>query len=553
VAGLAATLGSGAMTNSIADLREADVLLVIGSNNTETHPVIGMGFRNSARYRGMKIIVIDPRRTDLVEEAVLWLSPPPGHDLAILNCLAHVIIKEGLHNTEFIEERTEDFDAFRDVVAGYTPEYTEALTGVRKEDLIRTARLYAGAKNAAIVYCMGITQHSKGTDNVKAVSNLALLCGQIGKPGSGVNPLRGQNNVQGACDMGALPDVYPGYRKVHLAENRMVFEKFWGAPLSGEPGLTVVEITDGMLHGSIRGMYIMGENPLITDPDLTHVEEAFSHLEFLVVQDIFMTETAARADVVLPAASFAEKDGTFTNTERRVQMVRRALREPGTARQDWEIISGISAKMGYPMAYEKAEDIFEEMRKVTPQYAGITYKKIGRTGIQWPCPSEDHPGTPILHIGKFSRGKALFAAVEHRPPAEMPDSGYPLILTTGRDYYQYHSATMTGRVKLLKEFCPESFVEINIEDAEEMGIADLEWVKIESRRGSVVARAKITSNLPKGVVFKKFHFMEGAVNRLTNPVLDPTSKIPELKVSAVRVEKHKGPPEDPEARGMCLL
>lgn len=553
MAGLAATLGSGAMTNSIEDLAEAEVMIVIGSNNTETHPVIGMRLRHFARYRGTKIVVIDPRRTDLVEESALWLSPLPGYDLALLNGFAHVILKEGLQNKAFIEEHTENFDAFKSVVEKYTPEYVETLTGVPKDDIIKTARMYATAKNAAILYCMGITQHSKGTDNVKAVSNLALLCGHLGKPGSGVNPLRGQNNVQGACDMGGLPDVYPGYQKVHIKENREKFEKFWNASLSEVPGLTVVEMTNAMHDGKLKAMYIMGENPMLTDPDLTHVEESFRHLELLVVQDIFMTETARMADVVFPAASFAEKDGTFSNTERRVQLVRKALKEPGTARQDWDIIGGIAAKMGHPMPYEKAEDIFDEMRKVTPQYAGLTYKRLGMNGLQWPCPDETHPGTPILHKGKIARGKGLFAAVEYRPSAEVPDSAYPFILTTGRDYYQYHSATMTGRVRLLKEYCPESFVEISSEDAGKLGIQDNDWVKVESRRGHVIARAKISDKVQRGVIFKKFHFAEGAVNRLTNPVLDPTSKIPELKVSAVRLEKYNGPAVEPESQGMCLM
>jgi formate dehydrogenase alpha subunit len=553
VAGLAATLGSGAMTNSIDDLKEADVMMVFGSNNTETHPVIGMRLRNSARFRGTKLIVIDPRRTDLVDDSVLWLSPPPGFDLAILNGLAHVILDEGLENRQFIAERTENFDAFRTVVERYTPEYVEKLTAVPKEDLVRAARMYGRAKNAAIVYCMGITQHSKGTDNVKAISNLALLCGQIGKPGSGVNPLRGQNNVQGSCDMGGLPDVYPGYQKVDVTETRQKFEKAWGVTLSARPGLTVVETTHAMIDGKIKALYVMGENPLVTDPDLTHVEKAFGKLDFLVVQDIFLTETAKTADVVLPAAAFAEKNGTFTNTERRVQLLRKALNEPGTARQDWRIIADISTRMGYPMNYGGAEEIFDEMRLVTPQYGGITYKRIGLSGLQWPCPDESHPGTPILHVNTISRGKGLFAAVEHRSSAEVPDDDYPFILTTGRGYYQYHSATMTGKVKLLNDFCPESYLEINPGDAERLGIVDFDWVAVASRRGGVVAKAKITRNVPKGVVFKKFHFLEGAVNRLTNPVLDPTSKIPELKVSAVRVEKYTGPIADLEAQGMCLL
>ncbi|MCK4911305.1 MAG: molybdopterin-dependent oxidoreductase, partial [Thermodesulfovibrionales bacterium] len=549
----AATLGSGAMTNSVEDLAHAEVMLVIGSNNTETHPVIGMRLKHAARYRGAKIIVVDPRRTGLVDDSVLWLSPPPGYDIAIVNAMAHVILEEGLHNEEYIEEKTEGFEEFRDALKPYTPEYAEELTGVPADDIRRAARLYGSAANAAIIYCMGITQHSKGTDNVKCLSNLALLCGQMGKRGSGVNPLRGQNNVQGACDMGGLPNVFTGYQKVGLPEVQGKFEKHWAVELSDKPGLTVVEMSNQMMEGNVKALYVMGENPLVTDPDLTHVEEAFEKLDLLVVQDIFLTETARAADVVLPATSFAEKDGTFSNTERRVQLVRKALDPPGSARLDWEILADISTRMGYEMSYSSGQDVFEEIREVTPQYAGITYKRLGREGLQWPCPDEKHPGTPILHTKGVTRGSALFVPIEFRPPAEVPDAEYPFVLTTGRDYYQYHSATMTGRVKLLRDACPESYLEMSPEDADKLGVSDMSVVKVSSRRGHVIARIKITPNLSAGIVFKKFHFYEGAVNRLTNPVLDPTSKIPELKVTAVRIEKHDGPAPEPESQGMCLM
>lgn len=537
MAGLAATLGSGAMTNYIEDFKNAEVLLVLGSNTTETHPVIGMWLRQIARYKGVKIIVVDPRKIDLVEEATLWLSPKPGYDIAIINGMANVIISEGLYNAKFIEENTEGFEELKQIVARYTPEYVEGLTGISAEKIIEAARLYAKSKASAILYCMGITQHSKGTDNVKALSNLALLCGHIGRPGTGVNPLRGQNNVQGACDMGGLPDVFPGYQKVNIEENRKKFEDFWGRKLSGTPGLTVVEMSHAAEEGKLKALYIMGENPLVTDPDLEHVEKAFNKLDLLVVQDIFLTETAKLAHVVLPTASFAEKDGTFTNTERRVQRVRKAIDSPGEARQDWQIICDIATKMGYPMNYKDAEEIFEEIRKVTPQYAGITYRRLGLTGIAWPCPDTSHPGTPILHTAKIVRGKGLFVGVEFRPPAETPDKEFPFVLTTGRDYYQYHSATMTRKSWLLNNFCPESMAEINPKDGEKLGISDGDWIKINSRRGHVIVKAKLADRVPEGVVFKRFHFKEAAVNKLTNPILDPVSKIPEFKVSAVKIEK----------------
>jgi len=541
------------MTNSIEDLSDAQVMLIIGSNNTETHPVIGMRLRRLARYKGVKLIVVDPRRTGLVEDSALWMSPSPGYDIAIINAMAHVILKEGLEDKAYIKDMTEGFEEFKKSVKPYSPERAHELTGVPAEEIIKAARLYGGADNAAILYCMGITQHAKGTDNVKALSNLALLCGQMGKRGSGVNPLRGQNNVQGACDMGGLPNVYPGYQKVDAPGMKQKFEKAWDTTLSDKPGLTVVEMSDEMLKDNVKALYVMGENPLVTDPDLTHVEEAFGKLDLLVVQDIFLNETAKKADVVLPASSFAEKDGTFSNTERRVQLVRRALDEPGSARQDWSIIADISGRMGYEMGYETAEDVFNEMRTVTPQYAGMTYKRIGKRGLQWPCPDEEHPGTPVLHTKGVARGKALFVPVEFQPPAETPDKDYPFTLSTGRDYYQFHSATMTGRVKLLKEGCPESFLEMNPLDAAELGVEDGSLVKVSSRRGSLIARARLVDNLPKGLAFKKFHFAEGAVNKLTNPVLDPTSKIPELKVSAISIEKYDGPAPDPAGQGMCLM
>lgn len=538
--GLATTLGSGAMTNSIADFKEADVLLVTGSNTTETHPVIGMLLRNRARFNGAKIIVVDPRKIDLTEEADLFLQPKPGDDIAWLNGLAHIIIKENLYNKSFIEQHTEGFEALKEKVARYTPEYVEEITGIPRDHLIKAARMYATAKNAAILYCMGITQHSKGTDGVKAISNLALLCGQLGKPGSGVNPLRGQNNVQGACDMGCLPNVYPGYQGVALKELREKFENLWGVPLSEKIGLTVVEMGEAAHEGKVKAIYIMGENPMVTDPDLSHLKKAYGKLELLVVQDIFLTETAQEAHVVFPTLSFLEKDGTFVNTERRVQRVRKALQGPEGARSDWEIISELSSRLGYPMNYKGPEEIFEEIRRVTPQYAGITYARLDSGGIQWPCPDVNHPGTPILHRGKIARGKGLFVPVDYTPPPEVPDSEFPFILSTGRDYYHYHAGSMTRRVRLLNERCPESLVEINSSDAVRLGIREGDQVRVVSRRGAFTPKVKITDRVARGVIFAKFHFSEAPVNLLTNTVLDPESKITDLKYSTVRIEKLSG-------------
>lgn len=538
--GLATTLGSGAMTNSIADLQEADLFLVTGSNTTETHPVIGMLLRNRARFNGAKIIVVDPRKIDLVEEATLWLQPRPGDNIAWLNGLAHIIIKEGLYNRPFIDKHTEAFDAVKEKVSRYTPEFVEEVTGIPKEQLIKAARMYGSARNGAILYCMGITQHSSGTDGVKAISNLALLCGQLGKPGSGINPLRGQNNVQGACDMGCLPTVYPGYQGVALKEMKDKFESRWGVSLSEKPGLTVVEMSKAALEGKVKAMFIMGENPMVTDPDLSHLEKAYAGLELLVVQDIFLTETGRMAHVVFPSLCFLEKDGTFVNTERRVQRVRKVLEGPEGARPDWKIICDLSSRMGYPMQYRNEEEIFEEIRTVAPAFAGITYGRLESGGIQWPCPDMDHPGTPFLHRGKIVRGKGLFVPVDYTPPPEVPDKDYPFIMSTGRDYYHYHGGTMTRRVKLLNEMCPESLVELNPSDSKKLGVVDGDRVKIVGRRGEFISKVKLTDRVPTGVIFAKFHFAEAPVNLLTNTVLDPESKITDLKVSAVRIEKHEG-------------
>ena len=536
VAGLAAAFGSGAMTNSIEELEYTDVILAIGTNTTENHPVIGMKVKRAVRQHGTKLIVIDPREIDLVKYADIWLRQKPGTDVTVLNGLMNIIIAEDLYAKEYVADRTEGFDSLKAAVEKYTPEYVEKISGVPAEDLKKAARMYAKANRASILYAMGITQHISGTDNVKSTANLSMLCGNVGIEGGGVNPLRGQNNVQGACDMGGLPDVFPAYQQVANEDARKKFETVWNATLSGKPGLTIVEIMNAAGRGDIKAIYIMGENPLLSDPDLHHVQESLKKLDFLIVQDIFMTETAQLADVVLPSASFAEKDGTFTNTERRVQRIRKVVNPPGETRPDWKIIAGISTQMGYSMNYSSAKEIFEEMAGVTPSYAGITYKRIEKEGIQWPCPTPEHNGTKFLHKDKFSRGRGLFHAIEYIPPAEVTDKEYPFILSTGRVLYHYHTGTMTRRSLGTSELCPESLVELNPADAAKFGISDGQMVKVTSRRGSVKAKTRVTEKSPQGTIFMNFHFAEAAVNLLTNPVLDPIGKIPEYKVCAVKLE-----------------
>jgi len=524
------------MTNSIEELEFTDLILATGTNTTENHPVIGMKVKRAVRQQGTTLIVVDPREIDLVKYAEIWLRQKPGTDVAVFNGLMNVIISENLHAAEYVAKRTEGFDSLKAVVEKYTPEVVEKISGVPAEDLKKAARLYAKANRASVIYAMGLTQHITGTDNVKTIANLSMLCGNVGIEGGGVNPLRGQNNVQGACDMGGLPNVFPAYQQVASEEARQKFEKAWKATLPAKPGLTVVEIINAAGEGKIKGLYVMGENPLLSDPDLHHAKESLHKLDLLVVQDIFLTETAQLADVVLPSASFAEKEGTFTNTERRVQRIRKVVEPPGEAKPDWQIIAEISTKMGYPMNYASAQEIFEEVTKVTPSYAGITYPRIEKEGLQWPCPAADHPGTRFLHKDRFSRGLGLFHAIDYIPPAELPDKDYPLILSTGRVLYHYHTGTMTLRAQGPMERCPESLVEINPIDADQLGIAEAQMVKVTSRRGAVKAKAQITPKSPQGTIFMNFHFGESPVNMLTNPVLDPIGKIPEYKVCAVKLE-----------------
>ncbi len=537
VAGLAASFGSGAMTNTFADIETSDLILVTGSNTTETHPVFST-FIKRATLKGKTLIVVDPRKIKLTEHARKWLRPELGTDIAWINGLMHVIVEENLHDRAFIQERTEGFEQIVETVKKYTPAYVEEITGIPAGDIIETARLFATADKASICYCMGITQHTCGTDNVKSLANLSMLCGHLGKAGTGVNPLRGQNNVQGACDMGGLPNVFSAYRKVDNPDALKKHEIAWGTVgLSDKPGLTVTEMIQKAEQGDLKSLYIIGENPLVSDPDLNHAEKALKALEFLVVQDIFLTETAQFADVVLPSCCFAEKEGTFTNTERRVQRVRKAVEAPGFARQDWKITCEIASRMGTPMHYGSAGEIFDEMREVTPSYAGITWARLETGGIHWPCPTCDHPGTPILHTAQFTRGKGLFHAIEHQPPAELPDADYPFMLTTGRVIYHYHTGTMTMKSLGLNEMSPECFVEMSSNDAAKLDIGNGEMVNIFSRRGKIKAKLSVSTKAVDGTLFIPFHFAQAAANRLTNAKIDPVAKIPELKVCAVTIQK----------------
>ena len=534
VAGAMAAFGSGAMSNSVDDLTKADVLLVIGSNTTECHPVIGNIIKQSVRFRGTRLIVADPRSIQLANHAAIHLRQKPGTDVALLNGLMHVIIEEGLADKAFIKQRTEGFAELAEVVKRYTPEIVERITGINKEDLIAAARLFGQADKACVIYSMGITQHTTGTDNVKSVANLLLLTGNLGREGTGFSPLRGQNNVQGACDMGALPNVLPGYQPVNNLQAREKFEKAWGCRLSDTPGLTMTEMLPAAHQGKIKAMYIAGENPLLSEPDIDHARESLRNLEFLVVQDIFPTETAWLADVILPAACFAEKDGTFTSTDRRIQRVRRAVAPPGEAKVDWQITCQLAQRMGHDFGYTSAAQIMDEIASLTPIYGGIHYDRLDGTGLQWPCLDRNHPGTPFLHKDKFSRGRGKFHTIEYVPPNELTSEAYPMVLSTGRVLEHWHTGTMSRKSPALRKLYPNGLAEINPTDASRLGIWEDDLVTIMSERGKIEARAHITEKSPPGLIFMSFHWHEAPANILTNPALDPVAKIPEYKVCAVK-------------------
>jgi len=536
VAGLAAAFGSGAMTNSIAEIEDAKCIFIIGSNTTEAHPLISSRILK-AKEKGAKIIVADPRKIHLASYADIFVRHQLGTDVALINGIMNVILKEGWYDREFIEERTEGFDDFQKVVEKYTLERVEKITGVMAGDIKKIAGFYALSSSSSIIYAMGITQHVTGVDNVKSLANLAMLCGQIGKENAGVNPLRGQNNVQGACDMGALPNVYPGYQVVTDEQISKKFANAWKAKVSKKIGLTLMEMMKAAKSGEVRAMFILGENPMVSDPDIQHLEESLKSLEFLVVQDIFMSETARLADVVLPGVSFAEKEGTFTNTERKVKRVRKAIEPIGEAREDWKIICDLSTRMGYPMNYDHPSEIMEEIAQLTPSYGGIHYDRIEKDGLHWPCLNREHTGTPFLHKDRFTRGLGLFHAIEYLPPEELPDKDYPYMLTTGRIYVHYHTGTMTRRSPSLNKEVEEGFAEINPRQAKELGIAQGEKIKVISRRGEIEIKADLSERMEMNTIFIPFHFVESAANILTNPALDPIAKIPEFKVCAVKIKK----------------
>ncbi len=539
VVGLAATFGSGAMTNSINEFEDAEVILITGSDTTAQHPLIGSRIVNAVKDKGTRLIVIDPREIELAKYAVIAARQRNGTDVAWINGLINVIISEGLQDKKFIEERTEGFEALKDLVKEYTPEYAEKITSIPKEKIIEIARLYAKARRAMIVYSMGITQHTTGVDNVKSLANLAMVTGHLGFASCGVNPLRGQNNVQGACDTGALPNLFSGYQAVTDENLRKKFEAAWDVQaLPAKPGLTVTEVMTAAGQGTVKGLYIMGENPVISDPDSNHVRDCLSKAEFLVVQDIFLTDTAEYADVVLPSASFAEKDGTFTNTERRVERIRKVIEPPGEAKADWQILCEVAQKMGYKkMNYNHPNEIMDEIASLTPIYGGISYDRLDPYGIQWPCPAKDHPGTPILHKEKFTKGKGTFMPRPYIPPAEPTDSEYNFVLSTGRIYWHWHTRTMTNRTSTLERESPEAYVEINLEDAKELGITDNQLVRVSSRRGTISLKARIGNKVVKRSLFIPFHFREAAANLLTIAAVDPEAKIPEYKVCAAKLEK----------------
>ncbi len=541
MAGLATTFGSGAMTNPITDFAKSDCILVIGSNFAENHPIVARWVLD-AKQRGATLIVADPRFTSTAWTADIFLPLMPGTDVSLLNAMMNVIIREKLQNTEFIDSRTNGFESLSKVVENYSPQQAEQLTHVPADRIISAARAFASAKAASIIYCMGVTQHTCGTETVIDCANLAMLCGQLGRPGTGVNPLRGQDNVQGACDMGALPASYPGYQPVTDAATRGKFASAWGCPadqLSSKAGLTLVEMTNAADRGDIRAMLIMGENPIVADPNSNHVRHALERLDFLAIMELFMTETAELADVILPAASFAEKRGTKTATDRRVQWMERAIAPVGEARPDWQILCDLAARLEMQQffAYKTEEEILAEIVRMTPSYAGITPERLRATfgGIPWPCPSTDHPGTPILYTDGFKKpdGRGVMTPVEYRPPVEITSDEYPLVLTSGRVVMHYNSGTMTRRTRALLEREPSLFVQLNPLTAEQYGIKE-GLAHVVTRRGEVTAKTKISRWIPEGVLFMPFHFPE--TNLLTIDALDPTAKIPEYKVAACRIE-----------------
>jgi formate dehydrogenase alpha subunit len=536
VAGLAAAFGSGAMTNSIPEIENTDCLLVVGSNTTEAHPLISHRMYR-AKLKGAKLIVVDPRKIQMSLQADMHVRLNFGTDVALFNGVMHVILANGWHNPSFVEERTEGFAELQEHLKKYTPEKASEICGVPPEDIVRIAEMYATAERSSICYTLGITEHSHGVDNVKSLANLAMLTGQIGRLSTGVNPMRGQNNVQGACDMGGLPNVYHGYQVVTDDAVRQKFEQAWQAKLSNRVGYTIPDMMDHLIDGSLKCLYILGENSLLSDPNTHHVAHALKSAEFLIVQDIFLTETAQLAHVVFPGACWAEKEGTFSNTERKFQRVRKAVENPEGSMPDWKIICELGKRFGLQMDYESPSQIFDELASLAPSFAGVSHQRLDKGGLQWPCPSPEHPGTPFLHQGKFTRGKGLFHVIDFRPSEELPDAEYPYLLTTGRRYAHYHTRTMTGRCAALHKEFPEPFAQINYLDAERLGLKDGDVIRVTSRRGAISTPVRPGDIVPEGAIFMDFHFAKANPNELLGTSLDPVSKTPDYKVCAVRIEK----------------
>jgi formate dehydrogenase alpha subunit len=536
VAGLAAAFGSGAMTNSIGEIKNVQTFFIIGANPTEAHPIVGLEMKK-ALARGARLIVCDPRLTWMASRADIHIKHWPGTDNFLVNAMMNHLVASGLHDRKFVEDRCEDFDAFCRNLREYTPEKAADVCGVEEALIRKAAEWYAAGTPSSLFYTLGITEHTCGTENVQNLANLAMLCGQIGKESSGVNPLRGQNNVQGACDMGAIHSVLPGYQRIGDPAARGKFEKAWGVTLPTNVGGRITDFIEKAGEGVLKGLYVMGEDPVLSEPNASHVAECLKKLDFLVCQEIFMSETAKLADVVLPAACYAEKDGTFTNTERRVQRIRRAVQPPGEARADWQIICDVATGMGYAMHYEHPGEVFDEMAGLAPSFAGISYERIEKVGIQWPCPTRDHSGTTYLHKDRFTRGKGLFHAIKFRPPAETPDEEYPLILSTGRTLYHYNVGNMTRKTDSISQKDPENFVEVHVEDAGLLGILDRDMVRVATRRGAIVVRAHVARKVRAGAIWMPFHFAESPTNQLTNDAFDNVTRTGEYKACSARLEK----------------
>ena len=544
VTGLQISLGTSAMSNSIAEMKDLDAFIVTGSNTTETHPVISTFMREAVVQNNAKLIVIDPREIEMTQFAILWLKQKPGTDVAVFQAIAQVILVEELYDLEFISQRVEDFEKYANDIKECTPEWAENISGVPADKIREAARIYAEANHAAIYWGMGISQSVHGTDNALSLANLALITGNLGKPGTGLNPLRGQNNVQGCSDAGGLPNVFPGYQSVSDPKIRGKFEKKWHTKLNPEVGLTTMEMVDAAEQGGIKGYMIMGENPMMSEPDLQHARHVMKDLDFVLVQDIFMNETAEYADIIFPASSFAEKDGTFTNSDRRVQLIRKAIDAPGKARDDWRILSdlalrvedrlGVSESAGF--VFDSPSEIWEEMASLTPLFQGISHERIRReSGVHWPCETEDHPGTPYLFSKTFPKGKGTLTPLDFKPSSELPDDEYPFLLSTGRVLYHWHGGTMTRRSKL-DDIYPEPTVEVNPKDAKKLNIQAGDWITVRSRRGAIKVKTLVSKRSQSGVVFIPFHFSEAAANELTLDVRDPKAKIPDYKVCAVTLE-----------------